>query len=140
MYKIEFRTIPYNNDNLLFLEEVRKILVLKDEHVLFRASEYNEIGRIGQFGTDRAGFNNNKKWRGTEIPFEDVIFGTTIADILDGEEHENVSTSFKKFKIIENPILLIYDINCFENVGYHEWKFKNPDNKLDCLKQIIILC
>lgn len=132
--------IEYNGNNLLFLDKVKEVLLLKNDDVLFRASEFGELDRIWKFGTDRGGFNNGKKWRDTDILFEDVIFGTTISDIIEGETDENVSTSFKKFEIIDEPILLIYDINGFENVGYHEWKFKEPDKKLDSLKQIIILC
>lgn len=133
-------TIPYNNNNLEFLQEVMKKLTLDEKDVLFRASEFSELDRIWEFGTDRAGYNNNKKWRETDIPFEDVIFGTTIQDNILGEKDDTISTSFKKFKIIERPILLVYDITEFENVGYHEWKFKNPSNKIRSLREIIILC
>ena len=126
--------IKYNGDNSDFLKEVKDKIDCNNG--LFRASEYEELHIISKWGTDRGGFPPSK-WEDTEIPYEDVIFATTEQDIINAEIDPNKSSSFKKFDIISNPILLIYDINGFKKIGDRQWIFLDPSNKSKYLRTII---
>ena len=134
--------IDYGGNNLKFLKRVKKqfsrYYKLPVGDYLFRASEKEEIPNILKHGTDRGGYPP-RNWESTDIPYEDVIFATTEQDIIEAEKDENRSSSFKKFKIIENPILLIYDIRGFEKIEDRQWRFLDPKNKRDYLIGIINL-
>ena len=126
--------IKYNGNNLDFLEILKD--VVDTDGVLFRASEYEELDRIYKYGTDRGGFPP-KTWEDTDIPFEDVIYATTEQDVINAEIDKARSSSFKKFDIIDNPILILYDISGFKKIGDRQWIFLDKDDKHKYLKTII---
>ena len=126
--------IKYNGDNILFLKELKENI--KYEGCLFRASEIEELDRILKWGTDRGGYSD-KNWENTEIKYEDVIYATTEEDIINAEKDVNKSSSFKKFDIIENPILILYDISGFKKIADRQWEFLDPSNKLKYLLTIV---
>ena len=136
MQQITILHLPYTGDNLALLKEISKHF--PPTEVLFRASELAETGRTLKYGTDRGGFPP-KLWQDGITPYDDIVFGTTAADIEEGERDASVSTSFKKIPIIKDPIILLYDITQMEEAGYHEWRFKQPAAKLQALKAVIIL-
>jgi len=127
--------IKYNGDNLQFLEEVKKHIDC--DGILFRASEYEELDRISKYSTDRGGFPI-KKWENTDILYEDVIFATTETDIIEAEKDINRSSSFKKFDIIDNPILIFYKKEGFKKIEDRQWLFLDPKNKEKYLLKTII--
>jgi hypothetical protein len=127
--------IKYNGNNLEFLEEVKK--QFNCENCLFRASEFEELDRILEYGTDRGGYPP-KKWEDTtNIPYDCVIYATTEQDIINAEIDKTKSSSFKKFDIIENPILILYDIRGFTKIEDRQWIFLNPSDKKKYLLTII---
>lgn len=131
---IKIITIPYNGNNLEFLKELK--LKVNCDGCLFRASESEELLNTLKFGTDRGGYPPSK-WEDTDIPYEDVIFATTEQDIIDAEFDKKRSSSFKKFSIIENPVLLLYNIKGFEKIADRQWRFLDPNNKKAYLHTII---
>lgn len=137
MKSIDIIHLPYNGNNIGFLNAIK---ALTNHHNLYRASELSELWRVIKYGTDRGGFPGEKKWNDSEIKYEDVIYATTEQDIVAAEANSDKSSSFKKFAIIPDPVLLVYDIFGFSNVGDREWCFNNPSQKLQCLKHIVILC
>lgn len=142
---IEVLSLPYQGSNILFLEEAllelgKDCISIKD--ILFRASEQKELERILKYGTDRGGFQGNKIWPysseiGKEIFHEDVIYATTEDEIRNGELDEQFMTTLKKFDIIENPLLLIYNGSQFGQVKFKQYSFKKPEEKLDSLLAVI---
>lgn len=137
MTNIKVLHLTYTGDNLKLLHAIEDHCDLTN--VLIRASELEELWRVLKYGTDRGGFPPGKTWTDGLTPYEDIVFGTTKADILDGEARPEVSTSFKKLPIIPRPVILLYDRTQFVEIGYHEWKFKSPAEKLKALIAIIIL-
>jgi len=133
MNVFSIRELPYDGYNLKLLELVHK------EGNLYRAAEKSDIKRIFRYGTNRGGYKNGKLWENTNIPFEDTVFATTCDDIIAAEADENKSSSFKKFKIYKEPILLIYDIGGFEKIADRQWKFKDPMHKKKYLTGIVVL-
>lgn len=128
--------LPYRGDNLEYLKAITN---LTGHFNLYRASELSDMGRVLKYGTDRGGYEGNKMWRNTMISYEDVIFATTEQIITDAEKDPNKSSSFKKFAIIKDPVLLIYDINGFKQMNEREWLFLDTRTKLMTLKHIVIL-
>jgi predicted O-methyltransferase YrrM len=133
-------TLPYQERNLLFLEEVLDELQARSiaADFLFRASEVEKLDRILKYGTDRGGFSGQRLWSdgpdiGRELPHEDVIFATTAEEIRLGEADPGRSTSLKKFAIIEQPLFLVYDANHFVRLHDRQFKFREPGNKLSAL-------
>jgi hypothetical protein len=129
--------INYNGNNLEFLEELKSRLDYIDfDYCLFRASEFEEVVKILKYGTDRVGFPP-KNWEDTDIPYENVIYAMTEEDIITAEIDKTKSSSFKKFDIIDNPILILYDINGFKKIGDRQWIFLEPGYKSKYLMTII---
>ena len=138
MNVIAIREVPYDGLNLKFLNLIHK------EGNLYRASEKFEMRRVIKYGTNRGGYNRggykeHLKWESTDTPYEDIMFATTADDIINAEQDEKLSSSFKKFKIYKEPILLVYDISGFEKIADRQWKFIDPKNKKKYLREIIIL-
>ena len=130
---IEIRELPYDGANLKLLGLIHK------ENNLYRACEKSDYKKIIRYGTNRAGFKSGKKWEESDIPYEDVMFATTADDIIKAEANPELSSSFKKFQIYKEPILVIYNKDDFEKVADRQWKFKDPSNKKKSLKQIVFL-
>ena len=135
--------IKYNGDNLEFLKELKDKVNCDD--CLFRASEIEELETISKWGTDRGGYpprnwefvDHGITYSNPNIKYEDVIFATTEEDIINAEKDENKSSIFKKFDIIDHPILILYDIKGFEKIDDRQWLFLDPSNKKDYLRTII---
>ena len=135
MHDIAITRLTYTGNNLQLLQEIGKQFDLSK--LLVRASEAEELWRVLKWGTDRGGFAP-KNWTDGETPYDQIVFGTTEADILEGERDAKVSTSLKKLPIIKNPVILLYSRAQMAEVGYHEWKFLYPD-KLAALVGIVML-
>ncbi len=135
--QIDVKRISYfgQKDNLGFLDCMESVF---GKYNLYRASEEKELWRVLKYGTDRGGFPP-KMWENSQIPFEAVIYATTAEDIRLAEKEPDRSSSFKKFAIIEDPVLLIYDINQFVKIADRQWAFTDMNNKLDALKHIVFL-
>lgn len=129
--------IEYNGDNLELLNSLKERTII-DENILFRSSDVDDLPRILEYGTDRAGFDSNKMW-GDGVPYEETITATDIEDILKGEFDENYSNSFKKFNIYENPILILYDRRYFKKLAHKEFQFINSETKLDSIVEIFVI-
>jgi hypothetical protein len=136
MKNINIIHLPYRGDNLEYLKAITN---LTGHFNLYRASELCELGRVLKYGTDRGGYDSEKKWRDTNIRYEDVIFGTTESVITEAEKDVEKSSSFKKFAVIKDPVLLIYDILGFKQLDEREWLFINTVNKLQFLMNVVIL-
>ena len=131
----------YNGDNLELLESIQNRIGWLD-NVLYRASEYSELRRIVEHGTDRGGYDNDRKWDDGVTPYEDIIYATTAETIRIAESDETKSSAFKKIPIIsktDKPVILVYNKIMFEPVADRQWKFKDPTDKQSTLKYIIIL-
>lgn len=132
--------VKYENDNIKLLNELEQ--KFGSENNLYRASELSEMKRILQHGTDRAGYDNDRKWDDGVTPYEDVVFGTTSEMIRTAELDSEKSSSFKKIPLIyqtDIPVILIYDLMGFQSIGDRQWLFIRPEDKLSYLKSIIIL-
>jgi hypothetical protein len=130
--------IKYDGNNLKLLSNIKNLFPDSD-NFLFRTSELSELRRVIKYGTDRGGYPF-RLWEDGITPFEDVIFGTTTQMIIDAENDDKKSSSFKKIPLIQQtdiPIILIYDLNEFEMIADRQWKFKN--SKIDSLKYIIFI-
>src|SRR3989338_4106789 len=140
-------SLPYEGSNLLFLEEVLPELEkrgIPPGRVLYRASEKEELRRILRFVTDRGGVAGEKAWECSgpsrrEILHENVIYATTEEDIRRGEREKEYSTSFKKFAIIQNPLVLVYVTDHLKKIGDRQYLFCHPQSKKDALLAIIVL-
>lgn len=135
--------VPYKGNNQTFIFDLISNYCYPEglfKDGLLRASEKSELWRVLKYGTDRGGYNNNKKWDLTDIPYEDVIFGTTLMDNIIAETKPLKSSSIKKFTLIKDPVLLIYDIKHFDYQGNNQWEWKNPTKKLDALDTIVFVC
>ena len=131
----------YDNDNLKLLESIEEKIGWTD-NALYRTSEYSELRRIIDYGTDRGGYFNDRKWDDGLTPYENVIYATTAETIRMAEEDETKSSAFKKIPIIsktDKPIVLVYNKIGFVPIADRQWKFKNPDDKKNSLIYIIIL-
>lgn len=145
--KAKIIKLNYQGNNLLFLEDV--IEELKERNiptskVLYRASEKENLERIIKYGTDRGGFTGKKLWQysndtGKELLHENVIYATTEEEIRKGELEESFSTSLKKFLVIEEPLLLVYDSEHFVKIREKQYAFLNPQKKHDSLLAIFIV-
>lgn len=138
--------LQYSNGlNLLFLDSVLTELAknnIKRETVLYRTSELENIERILEYGTDREGFPEKKIWmegNQAQILHENVIYATTEEEIRRGETDKSFSTSLKKFDIIKQPLLLVYDSTQFMKIKEKQYLFKEPNKKKDALLAIIIV-
>lgn len=129
--------IPYQGNNLKFFLDVKAHLMNNLEDALFRSSEKADLWRVLLYGTDRGGYPP-KNFR-NDIPYEDVIYGTTAEDILIGEAYPDKSHSFKKFSITPDPVLLIYSLKKFYRTGDHLWRFSETCYKLSSLTHIVII-
>lgn len=132
-------SLPWLGDNLLLLDELRVELerLQIDEPVLLRASEHNKLERVLAHGTDRAGYPGDKRWcLDRAIAHEDVILATTPEQNREGEADPAVSTSIKKFPLIEDPMLLIYAEAALEHLRDNHWRFRDPSNKPASLRAI----
>ncbi len=137
--------LPYQNNNLLFLEDLILELEKRNiytEDLLYRASEQDKLEKILKFGTDRGGFSERKIWPYSneidkEIMHEDVIYATTEDEIRKGEQDQSYSTSLKKFSIINSPLFLIYDSKHFIKLKEKQYVFSNPKNKRQPLLAVV---
>ena len=132
--------IPYDGNNLKLLLLIKQSLGHGLDDCLFRASEKCEMWRTLMYGTDRGGYPP-KYWQDGKTPFEDVVFATTEEDILLGEAFPDRSSSFKKFALIKDPVLLIYSKSFFTKVEDRQWKFneKSADYKFTALTHIVFI-
>ena len=131
--------LPWLGDNLLLLDELRVELDRLEirEPVLLRASELSKLDRVLTQGTDRAGYPGDKRWcLDPAIAHEDVILATTPKQNRDNEKDPAVSTSLKKFPLIEDPMLLIYAEIAFEHLRDNHWRFREPSNKPAALRAV----
>ena len=64
---------------------------------------------------------------------------TTEEDIRRGEREKEYSTSFKKFAIIQNPLVLVYVTDHLKKIGDRQYLFCHPQSKKDALLAIIVL-
>jgi hypothetical protein len=129
------------DDNLKLLESIERRIGW-NANVLYRTSEYSELRRIIEYGTDRGGYSNDRKWDDGIIPYEDVIYATSAETIRVAEDDETKSSAFKKIPIIQKtdkPIILVYKKIGFIPIADRQWKFKNSDDKISNLVYIIIL-
>lgn len=129
----------YFGQNLSFLQDAlfRIEADFPEKNILFRSSELSSLSKIVEFGTDRGGFPVKKKWRHNleyqcDYFHEDVLIATTEKDVREAEA-SGESHSFKKFKVEDDPLLLIYDEDCFEQICHKQYLFKNPDDKKSAL-------
>ena len=113
---IEHKLI-HNGFHLPFLEDVLfwQKKYLSGKNILYRSSETSSLARILKFGTDRGGFPPRVWQRDPAYQHEDIIIGTTEAEIRHGEL-SGESHSLKKFKPQDQPLLLLYDADCLEKV------------------------
>lgn len=131
--------LPWLGDNLLLLDELRIELERLEirEPVLLRASELGKLDRVLTQGTDRAGYPGDRRWCiDPAIAHEDVILATTPEQNRDGEADPAVSTSLKKFPLIEDPMLLIYAAAALEHLRDNHWRFRDPASKPAALRAI----
>jgi predicted O-methyltransferase YrrM len=131
--------LPWVGDNLLVLDELRIELERLgiDEPVLLRASELEKLERVLAHGTDRAGYAGDRRWCvDPTIAHVDVILATTPAQNRDGEADPAVSTSIKKFPLIDAPMLLAYAAAAFERLQDNHWRFRDPSNKPAALRAV----
>ena len=134
--------VKYDNDNIKLLESIKERFGYLPTGFLYRTSEYSELRRILEYGTDRGGYSKEKMWDDGATPYEDVIYGTTAETIRNAEGDDTKSSSFKKIPIIaktDKPIILVYDINALVPIADRQWRFSNPKNKKRSLMVIIIL-
>lgn len=132
--------VPYNGDNLQFLEIIKTLCNKDLSNCLFRASEKCELWRTLMYGTDRGGYPP-QMWQDDVTPFEDVIYATDEEDIRLGEIMQERSSSFKKFNLIDDPLLLIYRKNFFTKVADRQWKFVDQikSSKIRILTHIVFI-
>lgn len=131
----------YDGNNLELLDSIRNNIGWLD-NVLYRTSEYSELRRIVEYGTDRGGYSNDRKWDDGITPYEDVIYATSAEAIINAEADETKSSAFKKIPIIQKtdkPIVLVYKKSDFVPIADRQWKFRNPNDKKSTLHYIIIL-
>lgn len=131
--------LPYVGDNLLLLDDLLDAL---DVHgvtgpLLLRASEHEKLDKILTWGTDRAGYDGDRRWdEDPSIAHEDVILATTPDENRSGEAQPERSTSLKKFAIIDEPLLLVYDAQALEPLQAKHYRFRQPSNKLAALHAV----
>jgi predicted O-methyltransferase YrrM len=131
--------LPYLGDNLLLLAdllaELDKLGVAGP--LLLRASEREKLDKILRWGTDRAGYDGDRRWQeDPSIAHEDVILATTPEENRSGEADPERSTSLKKFAIIDEPLLLVYDAEALEPLRAKHYRFRQPANKLAALRAV----
>lgn len=131
--------LPYLGDNLLLLADLLDEL---DVHsvtgsLLLRASEREKLDKILKWGTDRGGYQGDRRWaEDPSIAHEDVILATTPDENRSGEADPERSTSLKKFAIIDEPLLLVYDARALEPLHAKHYEFRHPPNKLAALRAL----
>jgi predicted O-methyltransferase YrrM len=131
--------LPYLGDNLLLLEDLLDELDARGVtgSLLLRASEREKLDKILTWGTDRAGYVGDRRWaEDPSIAHEDVILATTPEENRTGEANPDRSTSLKKFAIIDEPLLLIYDADALEPLQAKHYRFRHPTNKLAALRAV----
>jgi predicted O-methyltransferase YrrM len=134
--------LPYLGDNLLLLADLLDELDGLDGHgmtgpLLLRASEREKLDKILTWGTDRAGYAGDRRWQeDPSIAHEDVILATTPEENRSGEADPERSTSLKKFAIIDEPLLLVYDAEALEPLHAKHYRFRHPANKLAALRAV----
>jgi hypothetical protein len=134
--------LPYLGDNLLLLADLLDELDGLDGHgmpgpLLLRASEREKLDKILTWGTDRAGYAGDRRWQeDPSIAHEDVILATTPDENRSGEADPERSTSLKKFAIIDEPLLLVYDADALEPLHAKHYRFRQPANKLAALRAV----
>ena len=127
----------YFGDNLLLLDDLACALELAGldsasmgRELLLRASEAPKLERIAKYGTDRAGYPGDRRWRhDPSIPHEQVILATTPAENREGEAEPGRSTSLKKFDLTDEPLLLVYERAGFEPLRAKEYRFRAPEER-----------
>lgn len=128
--------LPYLGDNLLLLADLLDELDARGVKgpLLLRASEREKLERIVTWGTDRAGYPGDRRWaENPSIAHEDVVLATTPDENRAWETDSDRSTSLKKFAIIDEPLLLVYDANALEHLLGTHYRFRQPDDKLAAL-------
>lgn len=137
----QLEAIAHFGCDTLFLEEVLDCLdgLGITQPILFRASEMDKLERVLVSGTDRAGYGEGLMWEapGLAFPHEDVILATKEEDIRRGEREPEYSTSFKKFGLRGEPLLLIYDAAKFQQLAMKEYRFLHADRKCEALLAVI---
>jgi predicted O-methyltransferase YrrM len=131
--------LPYVGDNLLLLAELTDELEVRGVTgpLLLRASEREKLDKILTWGTDRAGYDGDRRWaEDPTIAHEDVILATTPDENRSGEADPERSTSLKKFAIIDEPLLLVYDARALEGLQAKHYRFRDPANKLAALRAV----
>lgn len=131
--------LPYLGDNLLLLADLLDALDVGGVTgpVLLRASEREKSDKILKWGTDRAGYDGDRRWEeDPSVAHEDVILATTPEENRSGEAELERSTSLKKFAIIDEPLLLVYDAQALELLRPKHYRFRQPANKLAALRAV----
>jgi predicted O-methyltransferase YrrM len=131
--------LPYLGDNLLLLADLLDELDARDVtgRLGLRASEREKLDKILTWGTDRAGYAGDRRWvEDPAIAHEDVILATTPDENRSGEAEPERSTSLKKFAIIDEPLLLVYDADALEPLQPKHYRFRQPANKLAALRAV----
>jgi SAM-dependent methyltransferase len=131
--------LPYLGDNLLLLEDLLDELDARGVtgSLLLRASEREKLDKILTWGTDRAGYDGDRRWaEDPSIAHEDVILATTPDENRTGEADPDRSTSLKKFAIIDEPLLLIYDADALEPLQAKHYRFRHATHKLAALRAV----
>jgi predicted O-methyltransferase YrrM len=131
--------LPYLGDNLLLLEDLLDELDARGVtgSLLLRASEREKLDKILTWGTDRAGYDGDRRWaEDPSIAHEDVILATTPDENRSGEAEPERSTSLEKFAIIDEPLLLVYDADALEPLHAKHYRFRHPTNKLAALRAV----
>lgn len=131
--------LPYLGDSLLLLADLLDELDARGVTgtVLLRASEREKLDKIRTYGTDRGGYDGDRRWaEDPSIAHEDVILATTPEENRSGEADPERSTSLKKFAIIDEPLLLVYDALALEPLHATHYRFRHPANKLAALRAV----
>jgi predicted O-methyltransferase YrrM len=136
--------LPYlldgqRGDNLLLLDDLLDELDARGVSgpLLLRASEREKLDKILTWGTDRAGYEGDRRWaEDPSIAHEDVILATTPDENRSGEAQPERSTSLRKFSIIDEPLLLVYDARALEPLQAKHYRFRQPDHKLAALRAV----
>jgi SAM-dependent methyltransferase len=131
--------LPYLGDNLLLLADLLDELDARGVSgpFLLRASEREKLEKIAKWGTDRAGYSGDRRWaEDPSIAHEDVILATTPEENRAWETDPDRSTSLKKFQIIDEPLLLVYDAGALEPLLGTHYRFRRPDQKLAALRAV----
>jgi predicted O-methyltransferase YrrM len=131
--------LPWLGDNVLLLADLLDELDARGVtgSLLLRASEREKLDKILAWGTDRAGYEGDRRWaEDPAIAHEDVILATTPDENRSGESEPERSTSLKKFAIIDEPLLLVYDAEALEPLRPKQYRFRQPSNKLAALRAV----